>query len=166
MPSRPQDDPEAHRLRERGQEQDRRSFEDTGLAFFALCALARYRPGEQLPLWVHRWLLDFTREVLPAYLYRPATTARPATATRRAKVDRPEHVPTLDGVREKVLNALGLGPQQGRKMIAKLQGYIIDDVLLTMLDCAYSADQLADRFGVQSRQIKARAHRARKHRPE
>ena len=87
--------PEVHNeQRERDQAHDRACFEEHRNLFFVLCALARYRTDEELPLWVREWLLGFALEVLPAFLHRPASSAQPATATRRAMGDRPEHVPT------------------------------------------------------------------------
>jgi hypothetical protein len=101
---------EAQRDRDLGQEQDRKSFEDTGHIFYVLSAIGRYRVDEELPSWVRQWLLEFTREVLPAFLHHPATVTRPATGKYRATIDRPEYIPTLDEVRKRVLDAAR--PQQ------------------------------------------------------
>jgi hypothetical protein len=167
---------EVHKAqREPGQKQDRKLFEDTGNAFYVLWALARYRADEELPLWVRQWLLEFAREVLPAYLYRSATTARPATATRRATIDRPEHIPTLGEVREKVLRAFSL--TQGKDAVAEVQRCITDDVLAVMRKSPgrgvtrpwtgkYSAKELGEHMGVKPEQIRYRTNRARKRCPE
>jgi hypothetical protein len=133
-------DPEIRRkLLDIGQASDRARFEVSRNPLFALLALGRYRPDEELPLWVRRWLLELAANALRAAL-KPYQTPEDAA--------------------EQVRQALGV-TRQGWNAIEELRRFLDDHTLAALHAQGVPARELAEAAGVEPRQIWQRAKRAR-----